>query len=624
MKFDTKHIPIIITFSLSSILLLFKLAQLQIFSDTYKRIAEKTVLDKQIKYPSRGNIYDRNDRLLTYNKPIYDLECIYNNVDPDMDTIFFCELLEIDRATFENNISKDWRSNRFRKSLPYTFLSKISPERFSIFQEHLFRFPGFYPVIRNIRSYPHSNAPHILGYLGEVDLNQIANEHTDYHRGDFIGKSGLENTYENLLKGKKGVRFLMKDNIGREISSFNDGKLDSLSEQGADLYATIDLELQAYCEELMQNKRGSIVVLEPSTGEVLSMVSAPSYDPNLLNLDENRSAAYRALRLDKLQKPLLDRSISAKYPPGSIFKPILSLIALQEGVMSPYSTVSCHGYYEYRTFKFGCHSHATPCTVKSAIQHSCNSYFFEMVRKVIEKEGFSKPEIGLNILKDHLTDFGLGKSLGIDLPSEKSGFIPKPEYYDNLYNQPGVNWKSTYIMSIGIGQGELDLTTLQMANLAAIIANRGYYYTPHLIKGVDTGQSFSDFSTPANRKVVRIEPEHFDPVIEGMRRAILYGTGHRANTAGISICGKTGTSQNPHGDDHSVFFAFAPRENPVIAIAVYVENAGFGGDIAAPIAGLVIEKYIKGEVKRPKLHQLMKEKDLISKDLPKEKENENI
>jgi len=615
VKFDTKQIPILITFLISSLVLIYKLAELQLFNATYKKLAERTVLDKQTKYPSRGNIFDRNNKLLTQNKPIYDLETIYRNVDPKMDTALFCSLLEIDIPTFKSHLDKNWNDKKYHKALPTTFLSKIAPEKYSKFQEQLFRFPGFYPVSKSIRSYPHVSAAHALGYLGEVDLNLISKEGSDYTRGDYIGKRGLEKKYEDLLKGVKGYKFLMRDNVGREVSAFNDGKLDSLSKQGTDLYSTIDLDLQKYCEDLMINKRGSIVAIEPATGEVLAIVSSPTYDPNALNLDENRTKAFKKLYSDKIQKPLLDRSISAKYPPGSIFKPVLSLIALQEGVFSPTKTVACYGQYEYRTFKFGCHDHTPHTNVKSAIMHSCNSYFFEMVRELIEKEGYSKPEIGLNILRSHLQDFGLGSPLGIDLPDEKSGYVPSPEYYDNLYRNTGGKWKSTYIMSIRIGQGELDLTTLQSSNLAAVIANRGYYITPHLIKGYgDPSLRISDQYTA--KRLVRIDAQHFVPVIEGMRSAILYGTGRRANTAGISICGKTGTSQNPHGDDHSVFYAFAPKDDPKIALAVYVENAGFGGDIAAPIAGLAIEKYIKGHSNRPQLEDRMKAMDLISKDLP--------
>jgi len=612
---EQKQIHIIITVLLASATLIYQLAKIQLFTDSYSMLAEKTVLDKQVIYPSRGNIYDRNQNLLTYNKPIYDLDMVYKNINKNIDTTLFCELLEIDKATFLKNINKNWRDRKYHKSLPTPFMTKIRPEVFSQFQEHLFRFSGFYPVTRNIRAYPHASACHLLGYLGEVDMQLISREDSDYVKGDYVGQSGVEKRYEDYLKGRKGFSYLMRDAVGREVSSFDNGRQDSLSIGGVDLYSSIDLELQEYCESLMQQKRGSIVVLEPSSGEILAMVSAPYYDPNMLNLDEDRGKAVRQLSSDKIQKPLFNRSVSAKYPPGSIFKPILSLIAMQEGVFTPWNKVSCYGHYEYRTFKFGCHNHSSPVMLKQALTHSCNSYYFEMVRKLIEKEGYNNPEIGLNILNRHLADFGLGKPLGVDITNESAGFIPTPQYYDNLYNR-GAKWKSTYIMSIGIGQGELLLSTIQMANLAAIIANRGYYITPHLIKGFsDPNKKISNDYTV--KRLVRIDSEHFEPVINGMRQSILYGTGYKANTAGITICGKTGTSQNPHGDDHSVFFAFAPKENPQIAIAVYVENAGFGGDIAAPIAGLVIEKHIKGKSNRPILEERMKSIDLISKDLPK-------
>jgi len=611
--FSSRQSPIVVTFLIAALALSAKLFQLQIVDDTYKKLAEKTILDKQTLYPSRGLIYDRNDALLTYNKAIYDLEVIYRNIDSKMDTTLFCELLEISKETFKENIEKNWSDRRYHKSLPFTFLSKISPETYSRFQEHLFRFPGFYPVIRNIRAYPHKNAAHILGYLNEVDLAILKDNEDVYQSGDYIGIKGLEKQYENLLRGKKGTKFILRDNVGREVSSFAGGNLDSVATEGIDIKTSLDLELQKYCELLMENKRGSIVAIEPKTGEILTMLSAPSYDPNLLNLDEDRGKAFKELTSDKIQKPLLDRSISARYPPGSIFKPILSLIAFQEGVMSPYQTVSCDGEYHYRTFDYGCHTHATPFNVKIALENSCNSYFFSMVRKLIEKEGFNNPEIGLNVLRRHLYDFGLGNAVGVDLSNEVKGFVPTPEYYNGLYKRQKVDWKSTYIMSIGIGQGELELTTLQMANLAAILANRGHYYIPHIVKEFKANnlQIDSKFLSPRH---VKIDTAHFETVIDGMERVISRGTGYRARVPNIAICGKTGTSQNPHGDDHSVFFAFAPRENPTIAIAVYIENAGFGGDIAAPIAGLAIEKYIKGEVRRKSVEERIRSINLVAKD----------
>ena len=583
------------------------------FDDSYKQLAQKTILDKQTIYPSRGLIYDRNGQLMTYNKAIYDLEAIYRNVDPEMDTSLFCQLLDLDKDNFNTRLNKNWRDRRYHKALPFNFLSKIDQKQFGMFQEHLFRFPGFYPIVRNIRAYPHSNAAHLLGYLGEVDNSIIQSSNNKYSLGDYIGMSGIERYYEDQLKGKKGIKFLLRDNLGREVSAFNEGRLDSTAVDGLNLTTTIDLDLQAYCEMLMQNKRGSIVAIEPSTGEILSMVSAPSYDPNDLNLDQDRGKAFARLTANEAQKPLLDRSISARYPPGSIFKPILALVALQEGLFKQNTHVSCPGYYQYKTFKYGCHNHPAPHNVQTALMHSCNSYFFTMVREVLEKDGFNNPAAGLNTLNSYLYKFGLGQKLGVDLLHETDGFVPTPEYYKYLYREEGGRWYSTYIMSIGIGQGELELTTLQMANLAAILANKGYFYTPHLIKAFNNDASIID-STFTQRKVVGVDEKYFDIVNEGLYRTINWGgTGYKAYVKDMDICGKTGTSENNQsgGKDHSVFYAFAPKDDPKIALAVYVENAGFGGDLAAPIAGLVVEKYLSGESKRKEFEEQITNINLI-------------
>ncbi len=570
--------------------LIIKAGQLQLLDRRYAEIAQRTTLDKLTLYPSRGLIFDRNKELLVFNNPVYELKAIYNQV-PEIDTSLFCSLLEIEEETFVENLNKDWSSRQFSKSTPFVFLSKIDPEVFSRFQEFLHEFPGFYPSIRNIRSYPHQNAAHMLGYMGEVD-RKVLEDSIQYHLGDYIGKTGLEKTYEYLLRGKKGYKYVLKDNFGREVASLDQGSLDSFPESGFDLISTLDLELQKYGEELMQGKRGSIVAIEPKTGEILSWISSPNYDPNSLKLGNKRGENFKNLYQDTINKPFLDRAINAKYPPGSIFKPILSLIAFQEGVSKPSDYIPCNGYYQYKTFTYKCHEHTPTSNVKIALQHSCNSYFFDMVRDVVEMEGFDNPEIGLTTLNRYLSNFGLGRPLGIDHWNEGKGFVPTPAFYNKLYDDPHSRWKSTYIMSIGIGQGELELTTIQMANLAAILANKGHYYTPHLVKGfAESNQRIPDrFNV---KREVGIDLEHFDPVWEGMRRTVQYGTGYLANVPGISILGKTGTSQNPFGKDHAVFFAFAPAEDPKIAIAVYVENAGFGGDLAAPIAGLMIEKYIK-------------------------------
>jgi len=391
------------------------------------------------------------------------------------------------------------------------------------------------------------------------------------------------------------VRHVITDNLGRVVESFNKGELDKQAKPGTNINVSIDFELQKYGEFLMQGKRGSVIAIEPSTGEILCSISAPTYDPNTLNLDEDRGKAFDQLMQDNVNKPFLDRTVLAKYPPGSIFKPILSLIAFQEGISSPYKGVSCPGYYEYNTFRYNCHDHPYPANVSIALTHSCNSYFFDMIRNTLEVNGYTKPGEGLTMMNNYLYKFGLGKPLGIDNHIESGGSIPTANYYNRLYANEVNGWKSTYVMSIGIGQGELELTTVQMANLAAIIANRGKYYTPHLIRGL----SDNSIQIDPKFKVVRdvgIDLEHFDAVIKGMENVISWGTGTKARVPGVRVAGKTGTSQNPFGDDHSVFFAFAPVDDPQIAIAVYVENAGFGSDYAAPIAGLLMEQYINNEI----------------------------
>ncbi len=494
----------------------------------------------------------------------------------------------------------------------------MRPEQLSIFQEHLHKYPGFYPVERNIRNYPHKNIAHALGFLGEVNKRDIAESLGEYRNGDYIGKSGLERTYEYALKGKKGVGYILKDNLGRNVESFDNGSLDSSAVSGSDIISTLDLDLQAYGEELMKNKMGSIVAIEPSSGEILAMMSSPTYDPNLLNLDRNRGVSYDSLSMDTLYRPLFDRSVMAKYPPGSIFKTVFSLIAMEKGVLMPNRTVYCDGVYELDSkglYKQKCHHHPTPYNVSLALQHSCNSYYYQMLREFIDNYGYTTPGKGLDTLVSYLQDFGLGNKLGIDYHTESKGFLPTSDVYDRMYSDVYNGWRSTYILSLGIGQGELELTTIQMANLAAILANRGYFYTPHLVKSFVNGEFTlkPEYTTP---KRMRISPEYYEPVIEGMARVTTLGTGKLAYIPDIEICGKTGTSENI-GKDHSVFFAFAPRENPQIAIAVYVENAGYGGDIAAPIASLMIEKYINGSVndRRNYLEDRMKKTKLINPDL---------
>lgn len=575
-------------------LLLLKAMQIQLVDSTYQDRARTTAIEKVIDYPSRGLIFDRKGKLLVNNNAIYDINCTYNLVDPKMDTTLFCQLLAIDKATFKKLINKNFRSARYSKSVPFIFLEKVSAETYARFQESMYEFPGFSIQIKNVRGYPYQNSSHALGYLSEVNQKQIDESAGVYRKGDFIGSTGLERTYEENLKGGKGIRYVLKDNLGRAVGSYKDGRQDTLAVSGKDLVTTLDVELQELAKKMLSNKSGSIVAIEPASGEILCFVSSPSYDPSQLTIHRNRGEAYNLLIKDTLRKPFLNRGVMAKYPPGSIFKPVLSLIALQEGVATPQTSVSCSGAYYYKGQSFGCHQHPSPRNLVVALEHSCNTYYFTNLRNIIDKFGFQNPHKGLAMLNQRLYKFGLGNPLGADIPNEASGNIPTPEYYDKLYPRAEGSWKSPTIMSIGIGQGEIEMTTLQMANLSAIIANRGYFYTPHLIK------KFADNSPIPDRfrikKSVDINDQYFDPIIEGMSRSVKFGTGRSARLKDIEICGKTGTSQNPHGKDHSVFFAFAPRENPKIAVAVYVENGGWGSTYGAPMASLVIEQYLKNNI----------------------------
>ncbi|MEM1123900.1 MAG: penicillin-binding transpeptidase domain-containing protein, partial [Bacteroidota bacterium] len=441
-----------------------------------------------------------------------------------------------------------------------------------------------------------------------------------YALGDYVGRSGLEYQYEHQLRGEKGTKLTLKDKYGNEVESYNKGNSDVPAVSGKNLITSLDVDLQIYCEQLMQNKRGSIVALEPETGEILTMLSAPTYNPNLLVIGPNRGFNYRQLETDSLE-PFFDRSVMAKYPPGSIFKTIVGLVALEEEIVTTDYRVTCPGYYQpgkANSRKFGCHQHEYHVDLTKAIKHSCNSYFFRTFRDIVDQYGESIPQKGLSVFNDYLEEFGVGKPLDIDYPREKRGNNPKPKYYDKIYKNDG-GWNSGKIMSVGIGQGEVEMTTLQMANLAAIIANKGSYRLPHLAKAFQEGETF--IPPPAKYQKIQqvsINKRHFDPIINGMEQVIAAGTAKQAAIPDISICGKTGTSENA-GKDHSIFFAFAPKENPKIALAVYIENGGFGGTYAAPIASLVVEKYLKDSIQTPRRQRLEKrmlEADLVSQTEP--------
>jgi penicillin-binding protein 2 len=594
MENKDRHKIIIIFVILGALLLTFRSAQLQLFTKKYKEQAARTTLYKNIIYPARGLLYDRNGKPLVLNYPIYEILAIKNKVDPAMDTTNFCRLLNIDIETFKKNLDKDWSNPKFHKAIPFVFLNKISPEQFAVFQEHMYKFPGFYPVQRYIRAYPHQHGAHALGYMGEVNKEIIEKYGDKYAAGDFIGISGIEYAYENELSGEKGVQYILRDNLGRMVGSFDNGRLDSMAVSGEDIDLSIDIDLQAYGESLLKNKRGAIVAIEPSTGQILALVSSPSFDPNLLTLDEKRGKGIKLLLLDSINKPLNNRAVTNKYPPGSIFKPILSLITLQKGTTYASKTIYCPGYYRLSATKVQkCHGHSVPKDISEAIQHSCNTYFFQLYRDFVDQYGYKKPGVGLDTLVSYLYDFGLGKRLGVDLSYENKGYVPTSEYYNRLYRKEVNGWRSVWTLSLGIGQGEMQLTTIQMANLAVILANRGFYYTPHLIKQFRSGKPLPiEYSIP---KKVRIDKKHFAPVIDGLEKVVLYAA-RSAYVPGLDVCGKTGTSENVHGEDHSVFFGFAPKNKPRIAIAVFVENAGFGAEWAAPVAGLMIEKYLNKEI----------------------------
>ncbi len=593
---------VIAFFIVAGLLLTIKLLHLQIIDPTYSNKANAVTISRHYIFPSRGLIYDRTGKLLVNNNPMYDIVVVVNELNPAMDTSKLCRLLHISKETFKEKINKDWSSRKFSKSLPFIFISQVPPEVYAAFQESLFEFPGFYVQPKNKRMYPFPNAANVMGYISEVDEKQIESSEGKYMGGDYIGSAGLELAYEDKLRGRKGLQYSLKNNLGKDVGVYKEGGFDLEPEAGTDLISSIDIELQAYAEKLLQNKTGSIVAIEPSTGEILAMVSSPGYDPNLLVLGPERGNSFQKLSTDTL-KPFFDRSIMAKYPPGSIFKTVVGLVALEEGLTWPDRFIPCKGGYFYGDIKWGCHNHGPITSLALALQHSCNTYFFQLTRDIIDQYSFHLPGKGLSTFANYLDQFGLGKPFGIDYPNEKGGNIPTPNYYDKLYKRRR-GWRSPTIMSIGIGQGEIQLTTLQMSNLAATIANRGYYYIPHLVKGFKDKKATID-SKFLMKNIVKINPENFDPIIDGMGRVVTFGTGRQAYMDGIPIAGKTGTSQNPRGEDHSVFFAFAPIKNPKIAIAVLVENAGRGADYAAPIGSLVIEKYINRDVKRLGLEEKM-------------------
>lgn len=582
-----------------------RLFYLQILNNSYNSpLLNNSAVKVMYDYPERGYIFDRNGVLMVANQLSYDVMVIPREVEP-MDTITFCALLKITKEEF---IEKIARASRYSTRIPSTFLAQVSKDDYASLQEILYKFKGFYIQKRSLREYLKNSAANVLGYISEVNESMIGNK-SNYHLGELIGTAGVEKSYEETLRGVKGVKFIQRDRFNREIGPFKNGIYDTLPISGNDLTLTIDAVLQKYGEALMANKRGGIVAIEPATGEILAMVSTPTYDPNLM-VGRDRSKNFTKFYLDSINKPLLDRGLQAQYPPGSPFKVISALAALQENVITTESSIQCFGGYKYGSGKGAymrchCETNGSPVALDKAIYRSCNSYFATVYRKVIEK--FPTPTEGVNVWSKHAKSFGLGNYLDNDLSVGQKGSIPDGNLYNKIY--PNGRWRSTATISNAIGQGEVLTTPIQLANMTAAIANEGFYYTPHIAKKIKGKTLDKKFTTPI---YTTIDKKNFKPVIEGLFDVFdnPRGTARGSIVEGIKICGKTGTSENPHGQDHSIFIAFAPKDNPKIAIAVFVENGYWGSRWAGPIATLMIEKYLNGETSRPLIEERMFEGSL--------------
>ena len=571
------------------VIYIFRLLALQIVSDEYKQHADSNAFLKKIRYPSRGVIYDRNDKLLVYNQPAYDVTIVVKEIQ-NLDTLDLCRTLKITPDYLKKRF-RDIKDRRLNPGYsPYTnqvLITQLSAEECGVLQEKLFKFPGLYIQRRTIRQYNYSAGAHILGDIAEVSKREME-EDEYYLRGDFIGKLGVERSYEKQLRGEKGVEVLLRDAHGRIQGNYMDGKMDKAPVPGKNLTLSLDIELQQLGERLLEGKIGSIVAIEPKTGEVLCMVSSPSYDPHLM-VGRDRGENHLKLSRDPW-KPLLNRAIMGVYPPGSTFKTSQALTFLQEGIINTGTMYTCSHGFSYRGLHVGCHAHGSPLPLVPALATSCNAYFcWGLYYMIGARQKYGSVQNAMNKWRDYMVSMGFGYPLGIDLPGEKRGMIPNARFYDKAYRG---SWNGLTVISISIGQGEVALTPLQIANLGATIANRGYFVTPHVVKKIE-GEQLDTLYT--QRRYTMVDKVHYDEVVEGMRAAVLGGTCRGAAIPGIEVCGKTGTAQN-RGKDHSAFMGFAPMNNPKIAIAVYVENGGFGAVYGVPIGKLIMEKYLKGEL----------------------------
>lgn len=599
---------------LVALIYLVKLFSIQVVDKSYQLSADNNVLRRITQYPARGLIYDRHGDLIVYNQAAYDIMVTPDRLK-DFDTTEFCNILNISRDYLERKLDSAKNYSYYK---PSAFLKLVSSETYATLQEKLYKFPGFFVQPRTVRKYEDSVAAHVLGYVGEVNDKLV--DTSDYYKaGDYVGISGIEKSYEKYLRGQKGVKMYLVDVHNRIKGAYKDGRYDKKAQRGKNVTSTISLELQRYGEKLMQNKIGSIVALEPGTGEVLALVSTPSYDPELL-VGRERGENYQKLNSDTLE-PLFNRALMASYPPGSTFKVMNAMIGLQEDVVNTYTKFGCRGGFYYGSFHVGCHSHKSPTDLVESIQVSCNAYYCRTFLRILNNPQYEWPGEALDQWRRYVESFGLGSRLNIDLPNELPGLVPDSEYYNNIYRAN--RWKAMNVVSLAIGQGEIGTTPLQMANMTAAIANRGYYYTPHVVKKIEGDASIDNRFKEKNK--VLIDSSIIETAIEGMDLAVNgpAGSGSTARTAAldsITVCGKTGTAENPHGEDHSIFIAFAPKNDPEIAVAVYIENGGFGATWAAPTAKLMIEKYLKKSISVKWWEKYVTEANLIKK---KKDEKEN-
>lgn len=578
-----------------AVIYLIRLFGLQITDSKYKDYADNNAFLRKTVYPSRGLIYDRNDSLVVFNQPAYDVMMIPRDVH-DFDTIDFCNTLQITPETFLKRLKTMKSSPNYSSYTPQALITHLSAQDYGRLQEKLYRYPGFFIQKRILRQYGYRSAGNILGNIREVSQKDIERDEY-YEPGDYCGDLGIEKSYDQYLRGVKGKEILIRDALGRIRGRYDNGARDIAPISGRNLKLSIDIGLQQYAESLMVNKIGAVVAIEPATGEILAMVSSPTYDPTLL-IGRSRGKNYRALVNDPL-KPLFDRALQGAYPPGSTFKPSQGLIFLQEGIVNLSTPYPCYGGFINGRLKVGCHGHPSPITLKPALQTSCNAYFCWGFKAMVDnkRSKYGSSANAFEVWKKHLVSLGYGYKLGVDLPHESRGFIPNEKFYNKIYGEG--HWSANTIISVSIGQGEILATPLQIANLSATIANRGWYITPHVVKEIQDTTLAPEY---LQKHLPTIDAKYFDDVAEGMRMAVTGGTCRLANLPNIEVCGKTGTAQNPHGRDHSAFIGFAPYRDPKIAVCVYVENAGFGATYGVPIGSLVIEKYLNGVISPERKH----------------------